>query len=73
MSPSHMAFLVEVVSVAPVGRGIFVRNISHKSFSHRSYPGASSLGKPSSFQGITLVPGLQAKAEDTWHSRVLLF
>ena len=66
-----MAGVVEVITVAPVGRGLFVRNIAHKILQPPLQPGASTLGKPSSFQGITLVPSLQVKTEDTWHSRVL--
>lgn len=44
---------------------------SIKFFSHHSQPGSNFLGKSSSFQGITLVPRLQVKAEGPWHSTVL--
>lgn len=47
--------------------GIF----SIKFVSHHSQPGSNFLGKSSSFQGITLVPRLQVKAEGAWHSMVL--
>lgn len=47
--------------------GIF----SIKFFSHHSQPGSNFLGKSSSFQGITLVPRLQVRAEGAWHFTVL--